>query len=469
MVYTKKISLRTRNMKKYLLFTLIVLVGFTAMAQDEGDDEGEDDAPTACANKYGLDSIETVKNLSLFNMYYKEKKYVESFPYWEYLFINAPCIQKRITFSGPYIIKKVLREEEYKSRFNGLVDTLLLTHDKRIEFFGQEGYVLGKKADDLAKLVPSRRGESLVIFKKSVELTADKTKFDVPKDYIYAGVKEHMKEKIILDDLFVILDEVTPIIDQNIAKYTMPGISAKDSIMGTKWVQTQNDIIGMMKPYLSCDKLTELKEPAFTANAQNITWLKSTIKLLDRGGCESGPFYLKCTEALFALEPSSDAALSLAKAFSRKGDDSKAVSYYNKAADLATTDEAKYDIYIKLAKTAKNNSQFSTVRDYARKALSINPNSGEAYLLIGDAYAASASSCGGDLGRGGVYLVAVDKYVKARSVDASVAGDANTKIAKWSAYFPDKESAFFKGITAGSSYTVGCWIGESTSVRFAGG
>jgi len=110
-------------------------------------------------------------------------------------------------------------------------------------------------------------------------------------------------------------------------------------------------------------------------------------------------FYLDCSEALFALEPSSEAALSLAKAFGKQGDDAKAVVYYIKAADLAPNDDAKYDIWIKLAKTAKNNKQYSTVREYARKALAINANSGEAYILIGDAYAASATSCGsGDLG-----------------------------------------------------------------------
>ena len=59
--------------------------------------------------------------------------------------------------------------------------------------------------------------------------------------------------------------------------------------------------------------------------------------------------------------------------------------------------------------------------------------------------------------------------MKARSVDGSVASEANSKIANMSGSFPDKETAFFKGVTVGSSYTVGCWIGESTTVRFNGG
>ena len=470
MVYKKEILLKTGDMKKYLVIILMAFVGFSAMAQDEDENGGENTVAPACVNKWGNDSVETAKQLSLFNQYYQEKKYVEAFPYWEYLFINAPCIQKRIMYAGPFIIKKVLREDAYKARFEGLVDTLLMSEDMRIEFFGQEGYVLAKKADDMAKLAPKRRAEALAIFSKSIQLEGDNTKDDVPADYIYAGVKEYVKEKLTLDQLFLILDEITPVIDNNIAKYNAAGVSDKDSALGVKWLSTQEAVIGMMKPYLSCDKLTELKQPAFAANKTNVDWLKSTVKLLDRGGCESSDFYLQCSEVLFGLEPSSAAALSLAKSFGKQGDDRKATSYYNKAADLASSDEERYDIYIKLAKTAKNNGQYSSVRDYAKKALGVNPNSGEAYILIGDAYSASAVSCGtGDLGRGGVYLVAADKYMKARSVDGSVASEANSKIANMSGSFPDKETAFFKGVTVGSSYTVGCWIGESTTVRFNGG
>jgi tetratricopeptide (TPR) repeat protein len=470
MVYKKKISINNK-MKKYFLFMLMAFVGLAATAQDTDEDEdGEDDSPSACQNKWGSDSVTTAKKLSLFNQYYQEKKYVEAFPYWKYLFENAPCIQKRITYSGPYIIKKALREEEYKSRFKGLVDTLLLCHDKRIEFFGQEGYVLGKKADDMAKLSPSNREEALILFSKSLQVQGVKTKYDVPKDFIYAGVKQYKKNDLSLDSLFMILDEVTPIIDANIAIYTADSVSAKDSAMGVKWLATQDAVIGMMKPYLDCDKLEELKKPYYANKKSDVTWLKSTVKLLDRGGCESKEFYLDCSEALFALEPSSEAALSLAKAFGKQGDDAKAVVYYTKAADLAPNDDAKYEIWIKLAKTAKNNKQYSTVREYARKALAINANSGEAYILIGDAYAASATSCGsGDLGRGGVYLVAVDKYARAKSVDPSAAEAAQAKINKYTGYFPGKEDAFFKGINNGDSYRVGCWIGESTTVRTIGG
>ena len=507
MVYKTKISLNARNMKKYILLALVAVTSLNVMAQKNGNPDAVE-----CQNKWGSDSVETAKQLSLFNQYYQEKKYLEAYPYWKYLYENAPCIQKRITYNGPVIVKKKIREvvaarkpvytaekeklkemkaatepgsidayKAYKAEVRANIDAnkkevaalaeeVYSSHRKRIEFWGQEGYVLGKLANDMAKLTPDRLIEAIGIFDQSLDMQGNKSRYDVPKNYIYAGVKSYKKKMMGMDSLFLMLDKVTPIVDANIAKYAADGVSAKDSATGAKWLKTQDAIIAFMKPYLDCDKLEELKKPYFADNSTNVAWLKSTVQLLDRGGCESKAFYLECSEALFALEPSSDAALSLAKAFGKQGDNTKAVNYYTKAADLAPDDASKYDIWIKLAKTVKNNKQYSTVRDYARKALAINPNSGEAYILIGDAYAASASSCGsGDLGRGGVYLVAVDKYAKAKSVDPSIAEAAQGKINKYAAYFPGKEDAFFKGIKDGDSYRVGCWIGESTIVRTIGG
>ncbi|MCI5055894.1 MAG: hypothetical protein MRY83_07280, partial [Flavobacteriales bacterium] len=103
-----------------------------------------------------------------------------------------------------------------------------------------------------------------------------------------------------------------------------------------------------------------------------------------------------------------------------------------------------------------------------RKLLEVNANSGDAYLIIATAYAASAGSCGEDnCTKKAAYWAAVDKCIKAKNVDPSVAEEANKKINSYSAQFPGKEACFFLSITEGSSYTVGCWINETTTARFS--
>jgi hypothetical protein len=81
-------------------------------------------------------------------------------------------------------------------------------------------------------------------------------------------------------------------------------------------------------------------------------------------------------------------------------------------------------------------------------------------------YAASAALCGNDeIGTRAGYWAAVDKFIKAKNVDPTVADEANTSISLYSAYFPTRERLFFNDVKEGSSYTVGCWIGETTTVR----
>ncbi|MFY0644861.1 MAG: hypothetical protein JXR19_10380 [Bacteroidia bacterium] len=433
------------RIKQFILLITLMFMAGASSAQD-----------SPCDNKWGTDSIETAKAVSMFNQYFQEKKYVESFPYWYYLFNNAPCFNKRITFNGPFIIKKALREDQYKDRFDGLVDTIFLCYQKRIDLFGDEAAVKALWANDLGKLRPAQRDTALKMFAESIAATGNNTSYKVPGNYVYAAVKQHKKEQLDLDSLIQILDNVSGIIDYNIAaggKYL------------EKWNKTQESVTKLMLPYLDCDKITELKQPQFEANKDNITYLKSTLNLLNKGGCEKTDFYYELSEQLYLLEPNATAALSLAKAAKTRGEVSKALGYYGEAATGLEGDQL-YSTYIQMASLSIKQGGLVEGRSFARKALEINPNSGDAYILIGDAYASSVGSCSGSKLKGReVYWAAVDKYAMARSVDSTSQERATQRINKYSAYFPDNETAFFEGITDGQSYTVGCWIGETTRVR----
>jgi len=50
-------------------------------------------------------------------------------------------------------------------------------------------------------------------------------------------------------------------------------------------------------------------------------------------------------------------------------------------------------------------------------------------------------------------------------VDPSTSDDANKKIASCTRYFPKQEDVFFYGLKAGDTYSIKCWIGETTTVR----
>jgi tetratricopeptide (TPR) repeat protein len=126
------------------------------------------------------------------------------------------------------------------------------------------------------------------------------------------------------------------------------------------------------------------------------------------------------------------------------------------------------DAYIFLAHIYKALSNFSKARAIVLKGMELRPDKGEPYLFIGDLYAISATDCGdNDLTKKVAYWAAVDKYYKAKQVDPSIAEEADKRIRTYSAYFPPLEVLFFYNLNEGDSYTVGCWINETTTVRSA--
>lgn len=414
-------------------------------------------AQTPCDNKYGSDSAETVKNLTLFGQYFQAKDYDAAFPYWYYLFVNAPCVQKNITANGPYLIKLQLVKPENKARMSGLIDTIMLCHQMRIKMYGEEGYVKGKWANDISSLKPSKRAEALKMFAESVALEGNNSDDAIPTYYLNAAVKEFDKNNLSFDSLVMIYDQMSEIVKFNIAE---------NNTKLKNWQTAEENINKLMLPYLDCDKIEALKKKEIAANPNDAEKLTKILKLLEIRNCSEKDFYLEVSEALYKAQPSAESAYALAKAFKGKGQYSKAYSYFEKSADGLSSADDKAEAYYNLALLSLNNKQLSTSRNYARKALDIKPNMGKAYIIIGDAYASSSAACTEDkLGGKSVFWAAVDKYQRAKQVDPSVEETANEKINKFSAYFPDQETAFFNGINDGTSFTVGCWIGESTIVR----
>ena len=126
----------------------------------------------------------------------------------------------------------------------------------------------------------------------------------------------------------------------------------------------------------------------------------------------------------------------------------------------------KEKLYYDIAKIHLGNGSLSNAREYARKMLDINPNSGTAYIVIGNTYAASGKICGtgNDFKSHTVSWAAIDTWQKAKSVDSSVADEAQKLINRYSQYMPSKEELFYEGLSVGGTYTISC-LGVTTTIR----
>jgi tetratricopeptide (TPR) repeat protein len=228
---------------------------------------------------------------------------------------------------------------------------------------------------------------------------------------------------------------------------------------------------GIVKAFVAsgagdCKTLNEYYADKVEPNKSDKEFLNEMLDALSSVGCSESDLYFTASEYLYILEPSASAALGLANKSLRDKDYDTAVKYYSEAAKLETDKNKSSDYMMQLAGIFSNQRNFARARSAAYEALEYNPNNGEAYILIAQLYASSANNIFSEPEKAGlVYCAAVDKLQKARSVDPSVAGKANSLINRYSAGYMDTETAFMMGIKAGDTVHIPGWINESTTVR----
>ncbi len=187
---------------------------------------------------------------------------------------------------------------------------------------------------------------------------------------------------------------------------------------------------------------------------------------MNKQNCEDSEVRFKVAETLYKIEPSADAAYSIARAYLKRKDLNGAKEYYTKAVELESdpTNKAKYLYQFGLILFSQG--ELVAAKSKANQAISLNGSYGDPYILLGKIYGASSKNFGGnDFEHKTVFWAAVDKFAKAKQVDPSVTNEANELIASYSAYFPAQEELFFQGLKAGDNYFVGDWIGETTTIR----
>ena len=130
----------------------------------------------AQVEKYGNDSTECVKNLSLFSVYAKQKSYEDAIGPWRYCFNECPAVHKAIYVNGAKMIKYFIKKNKSDKAVSGAyVDTLMQIYDKRIIHFGTgakygKGYILGRKGLDLMRYRKEAVEEAYAYLKESVKL-----------------------------------------------------------------------------------------------------------------------------------------------------------------------------------------------------------------------------------------------------------------------------------------------------------
>ena len=412
--------------------------------------------------KYGTDSIsrvECAKNLSNMSSFVKIDMFDYAYSSWRYCFINCPAASKNIYIMGSKILKDRIENSEDEKVKDQYIDTLMMLYDQRIQYFKQEGYVLGWKGVDLLKYRTSDIETAYEYLQKSVDLRKVKSEEAVIITLMQATnilYKNKIKSE---DDIINNYIKLSEYLTERLNNTRSPD-KTQLAIENVEKIFTECGAAG-------CEAISDIFTPKFEANRTDFELLKKITIISEKNKCTESGLYLDALEELFKIEPSSALAAKIAQ-LSHAGEEyNKCTAYFKKALELETDNETKARLYTGLAQITVNKfKNYPKARDYAYEAIKVNGSFGDPYILIGNAYVAGSDDCNqSKFEQRAVYWAAVDKYKKAKSIDPSISNIANELIDKYSGYFPLKEEAFFNGYVDGQEYTVGGWINEKTIVR----
>lgn len=443
----KTTGMRITDFKKAILLTGISLGGLTISFAQSG--------------KYGADSAECVKNLSLYREYMKQKSYNDAIIGWRYVIKNCPQASLNTFVDGTTLITNKIETTKDAAKKEKYIDTLFWVYDTRIQAFGREAYVLGRKSVDILRFRPNEAQMAYDASKKSFDGQGDKTEAAPLGIYFQSALMLLKENKLTQAEALDVYNKVSEVLEKGAAGDPKTSEFYKQG-------QTTVESLFLNSPLATCEAVISAFQAKFDADPKNVELLRKITDIMGKLNCTEDKLFLDAATALYAIEPDAKAATNIARLNYKKKNFSEAIKYYKQALDGTTDNSAKVQLHFELAAAYQGTGDYSASRSEALKAVAIDPSFGKAYMLIGDLYANSASKCDvadNPTAAKSVYWIATDMYQKAKSADASLADDISSRISRCVANYPGKEDLFFISLKEGDSYSVGCWINGNTTVR----
>ena len=479
--------------KKIAVLAVILGIALSVSAQDVTE------------SKYGADSVNCVTKLSVYREYYKQWEAAKFAPEsvngemisaWREVFLTCPRSSQYIYTNGEKILDYLLRQNPKEK--DAYIDTICMLMDARAKYFpidaktggSQVANIMGRKGLLIYTYNKNRYEEAYEVLKGAVALDPSQLQGAYIDAYFKATidmVNNGKAEKMTIIDVY---QELTDVLDGNIkmlaenelqlleARANAEEMGDNDAVAGfDKQLEkneksininkgVKNNIDNLFQPYASCDDLIKVFSAKMAENPDDIALLKRITTVLDKKDCTDSKLFLDASKNLYALEPSPEAAYNIGIQEFKNKKYSEAAKYFEQATASENNDRV-YRAYRNLAFCHQNMNSFGKAREAARKASQADPTAGEPYLIIAQLYAESAKQFTGDIESKAVFWAAVDKCIKAKQIDPSVAERANNLIHIYSQHFPSTETIFFNDFTEGQSYTVGGWINETTTIRSA--
>ena len=421
---------------------------------------------------HGEDSLRCLQNISIYTEYVKTNNFKDAYKPWKAVFDEAPTAQVGTYTNGAKILRALIAGSKDAAEQKNYLNELMAVHDQRIKYLDKlnglvkspttKGSILGLKAHDLIAFSGGKLdvNAAYAISKEAVDLEKAQSDYFMLQDFMDMSSKklkidEAHKEQFIQDYLTA-------------AGYADEALKAATKEKDQKNLKTAKDNVDayfINSGAASCENLQNIYGPKVAQNKTNLDYLKQVINVMQMLRCTEEEAYFQASEYAHAVEPTAATAVGCGYMYYKKGDLEKALTYFDQAIDLESDAEKKADNCYNAAVVLMSKKMYGRAKTYANKAIASNANCGNAYILLAQLYGASPNWSDEAALNKCTYFAAIDKLQRAKSVDPSVAEEADKLIRSYAAYTPKDEDLFFLGLKKGNSVTIGGWIGETTTIR----
>ena len=403
-----------------------------------------------------------------------------AFELWQYVYANAPAADGRrntVYSDGIYFYEYFISQTTDTVQQKQYADRIFEIYEEIDKCYPEGGYVQGRMAFDYYYKYPQRATdmEKWKMFKESMDTDGMKTQDFVLNPMTDLTVRMHNAGEITDEQA----KTVVATINARLAKGLQDCQKTRDCDRWTiikGYVPERLEYFETVRGFYDCQYYVDKYYPEFEANQSDCDVITTVGSRLTFGGCsKNSPEYLRLEQAYRDQKCGGDPGtpsgpISIGYDHLRNARYDEAIESFKQGLEEATDPQKKGQIALLIGKVYyAHKKNFSQGRNWAEQAADYRTNWGEPYILIGRMYASSGPLCGSGRGWNSQVVVwpAIDAWNKAKSVDPSVAGEANKWIRQYSQYMPSKEDIFQRSLNVGDRYTVPCWIQRSTTIRAA--
>ncbi|MEE0985776.1 MAG: hypothetical protein UH687_09155 [Bacteroidaceae bacterium] len=389
-----------------LAFACLATFASAAMAQFEGATIDERIAATA-----GEDSVVVGRgHISSFQMGIENKNWKDAHISWKWLMKNAPyAISGLYKGHAPFMLYQLIIAEQDQAKkleyFNDLMymfdqraarlDTLN-SMEKRDNLKSTLGDVLAIKADYYNWTAPSTQGSNYTLNKSyknysdAIRMINEKggrevegsvlQNFFLTSDAMYKSAPNALREQYLQD--YLDSKDACETMLQLAKEAQAAGEDAKAQKLLAKYEGPLALIEQTFANSGAADReqIIAIYTKKFEEYKTDVAKLNSSLNLMAQNGCDADSIYFVYAKAAYDIQPTFTASIGLAQKAQKDGKATEALSYYDKALELAADDATRGRICIKVAQALISSGGFAKGEEYIKKAIEFNPSlTGAAY------------------------------------------------------------------------------------------